>query len=172
MSFPIAYLHLVPLAVCLVLAAAWDVGRRRIPNAVTGAIVASGLGVQFFDRGALAALAALGVGAVTIAALYPFWRRGGLGGGDVKLAGAVAIWMGPSSLLVFWLATAVAGGLTALVCLMASRAAVRREVRANLTLAALHQTIPSVSPRGFGRVSVPYAVPIALGAAFAWLWAR
>jgi len=41
-------------------------------------------------------------------------------------------------------------------------------MRANLTIAALHQVIPSVSPATAGRVSVPYGVAIALGAAFVY----
>jgi prepilin peptidase CpaA len=165
-KFPAA--HLIPLAVCLLLAVIWDVRVRRIPNSVCGAIAVGGLGVQFWDAGALAALAGLGVGIGTIAVLFVFWQRGGIGGGDVKLAGAVAIWVGPWSLPAFWLSAALAGGAVALVCLLASRQAARREIRQNLTLAALHQMMPDVTPGASGRVSVPYGLAIALGAAFVW----
>jgi Flp pilus assembly protein protease CpaA len=104
----------------------------------------------------------------TIALLWIFWRRGGIGGGDVKLAGAVAIWIGPQSLPMFWLAGAFAGGVTALICLLASRHTARAEIRQNLTLAVLQQRMPDVKPAAAGRVSVPYGVAIALGAAFVW----
>ena len=163
--------HLVPLAVCLLIAVVWDVWVRRIPNAVCGAIAVAGLGAQFWDAGALDALVALGAGVGTIALLFVFWKRGGIGGGDVKLAGAVAVWVGPRSLPIYWLAAAMAGGATALVCLLASRSAVRREVRQNLTLAALHRTMPDASAiaQTQGRVSVPYGVAIALGVVFVWL---
>ncbi len=163
--------HLVPLAVCLLIAVVWDVRVRRIPNSVCGAIAVAGLGAQFWDAGALDALAALGAGVGTIALLFVFWTRGGIGGGDVKLAGAVAIWVGPRLLPVYWLAAAMAGGVTATVCLLASRSAVRREIRQNLTLAALYQTMPDVSSvrQTQGRVSVPYGVAIAAGAVFVWL---
>jgi len=165
-NFPLV--HLVPLAACLLAAVIWDVSVRRIPNAVCGAIAVAGLGVQFWDSGALAALAGLGAGVGTIALLFVFWQRGGIGGGDVKLAGAVAVWVGPRSLPAYWLAAALAGGVTAAICLLASRRSVRREIRQNLTIAALHQVMPDVGPTAAGRVSVPYGVAIALGAVFVW----
>jgi prepilin peptidase CpaA len=166
LHFPTA--HLVPLAAILLIAVGWDVRVRRIPNLICGAAALAGLGARFWDDGGLSALAGVGAGVVTIAALFPFWRRGGIGGGDVKFAGAVAIAVGLPSLPAYWLATALAGGATAIVCLLLSQRAVRREVRANLTVAALHQIIPEVRPGFPGRVSVPYGVAIALGAVFVW----
>lgn len=142
---------------------------RRIPNLLSGAAALVGLGAAFHDGGARALLSGVGAAVATLAALYTFWRRGGLGGGDVKFATAVAMWVGLGGLPIFWLATAVAGGATAAVCLLASRTHARTEIRANLTIAALHQVIPSVDPATTGRVSVPYGVAIALGAAFVYL---
>lgn len=167
MNFPVA--HLVPLAAFLLIGVIWDLRSRRIPNAVCAAIAVAGLGAQFWDVGVWGALAGLGMGMGTIALLFVFWQRGGIGGGDVKLAGAVAMWLAPRALPVFWLASALAGGAVAAVCWAASRGAVRREIRANLTLAVLQQGIPTVSPGASGRLSVPYAVAIALGALIVWL---
>ena len=160
--------HLVPLAVALLIAVVWDLRVRRIPNAVCGAIAVAGRGAQFWDAGPLAALVGLGIGSGTIALLFVFWLRGGVGGGDVKLAGAVAIWLEPASLPAYWLSTALAGGVVAAVCWLASRRSVRAEIRQNLTLAALHRSMPDVAPATAGRVSVPYGVAIAFGAAFVW----
>jgi prepilin peptidase CpaA len=165
-KFPVA--HLVPLAALLVIGVIWDLRSRRIPNAVCAAIAVAGLGAQFWNVGVWAALSSLATGAATIALLYVFWQRGGIGGGDVKLAGAVAMWLAPRSLPAFWLAAALAGGVVAAVAFAASRGAARREIRANLTLAALHQAIPKVEPGTAGRVSVPYAVAIAAGAFIVW----
>lgn len=166
MKFPAA--HLVPLAVSLLLAVGWDLRGRRIPNWLCGATALAGLGARLWNDGGLSALAGVGAAVVTMTVLFPFWRRGGIGGGDVKLAAAVAVAIGLPALPIYWLATAVAGGATALVCLMMSKREVRREIRANLTVAALHQVVPDVGPAVPGRVSVPYAVAIALGAAFVW----
>ena len=163
--------HLIPLAAVLVAAAVGDLRARRIPNVLSGAAALAALAAAYGDGGLRAALSGLAAGTATVAALYTFWRRGGLGGGDVKLAGAVALWVGLNGLPDFWLATAIAGGATAAVCFFASRTPARLEMRANLTIAALHQVIPSVSPATAGRVSVPYGVAIALGAAFVY-WHR
>lgn len=172
MNFPVA--HLVPLALCLLIAVIWDLRVRRIPNAVCGAIAVTGLGAQFWDVGLVGALGGLAMAIATIAVLYFFWQRGGIGGGDVKLAAAVAIWLAPRSLPVFWLASALAGGVTAAVCWAVSGAPARREIRANLTLAALQQAMPHLSTEAEaaanpGRISVPYAVAIAAGAVSVWL---
>jgi len=165
-KFPVA--HLIPLAVFLVIGVIWDLRSRRIPNVVCAAVAVAGLGAQFWNVGGWGVLGGLATGTATIALLYVFWQRGGIGGGDVKLAGAVAMWMAPRSLPVFWLAAALAGGAVAAVAWAASRGPARREIRANLTLAALQQAIPTVAPGTAGRVSVPYAVAIAAGAFIVW----
>lgn len=173
MSFPAV--HLLPLAACLLAAVIWDVWMRKIPNPITGVIAVVGLGVQLWDAGALSALAGLGAGVGTLAVLFVFWQRGGIGGGDVKLAAAVAIWIGLRALPYYWLAAAISGGLVAVVCFAISRRSVRREIQLNLKLAALHREMPDVGTtlQVPGRVSVPYGVAIAAGATFVWwYWQR
>ena len=63
-KFPL--IHFVPLAGALLVAIFWDLRWRKIPNAICGAVAIGGLGVQFWDSGALAALGALGAGVVTM----------------------------------------------------------------------------------------------------------
>ena len=87
----------------------------------------------------------------------------------VKMAAAVAIWVGLDGMIRYALAVAAAGGVVALVMYFLSRKAIRQEVRTNLTLAALQQSLPSVEVRAGGRPSVPYGLAIAAGAAFALL---
>jgi prepilin peptidase CpaA len=106
---------------------------------------------------------------VTILLLYRPWLAGGLGGGDVKMASAAAIWVGLDGMIRYALAVAAAGGVVALIMYLLSRKSVRQEVRANLTLAALQQTLPTVEIRKPGRPSVPYGLAIAAGAAFVLL---
>jgi prepilin peptidase CpaA len=157
------------LGVCLVVGAGWDIAKRRIPNVVTGAAAVSGLVVQLVDKGWLSALSGVGAALVTILLLYRPWLAGGLGGGDVKMASAAAIWVGLDGMIRYALAVAAAGGVVALIMYLLSRKSVRQEVRANLTLAALQQTLPTVEIRKPGRPSVPYGLAIAAGAAFVLL---
>jgi prepilin peptidase CpaA len=162
--------QLLPLGLCLSVAAIYDLRARKIPNGVIVMAAASGLLLQLWVGGVLSVASGISAAVAAVFLLFSFWNRGGIGGGDVKLAGAVAIWVGLGALPTFALATALGGGVTALVCLFASKRTVRLEIQANLTLAALHHQMPSVAPAAAGRVSVPYAIAIAAGAACACRW--
>jgi prepilin peptidase CpaA len=151
--------------------ACWfDVRERRIPNvvAVAGAIAAlllrwsMGWGPLFDGL--------LGAGLALLVALTPF-ALGLLGGGDVKLLGAVGAFVGADRLFGGLLLIAVVGGVLALV------EAVRRR--------ALGRTLTSTISLGkqwmlFGRagtsatlespehMTVPYGVAIAVGSLMWW----
>ena len=166
-------IHLVPLGICVAIAAFWDVVQRKIPNALVVSVATLGLGVQLMDNGLLAALSGVAAAALTIVALYRPWRAGGIGGGDVKLAAAVAIWVGLSGMVGFALATAVAGGVVAGVSYGLSGRAARREMGGNLFGALLAQELPSIDRSCEQtidrRVSVPYGIAVAVGGAVALL---
>jgi len=167
LTFPAS--HLLVLGVCLVIATVWDVAKRRIPNLVTGAVALLGVAAQLVDRGGWSVLSGLGAAVISVALLYRPWTAGGIGGGDVKMAAAVAIWVGLGGMIRYALAVAAAGGIVALVMYFLSRKAIRQDIRTNLTLAALQQSLPTVEVRAAGRPSVPYGLAIAAGAAFALL---
>ena len=150
-------------------AAGWDLARRRIPNPITAATAVAGLAVQGIDRGLGAALSGAGAGALAVALLYGPWMAGGIGGGDVKLAGAAAVWVGLSRMIWYGLAVAVAGGVVAIASYALSRRSARAEIRANLALAAAQRELPPVTKSTPGRVAVPYGVAIAAGAVVALL---
>lgn len=154
---------LLLLTVLLAVAASLDVVRRRIPNAVAIAIAAAGIAAQLAGGGPRAAgsgvVAALGIGAV----LAPFWLRGGIGGGDLKLGAAAAVWVGLPRAPHYLLASALAGAILAIACYALSSRAARASIRSNLR--ALHapawrEAAASVeSPR-----LVPYGLAFAAGA--------
>jgi prepilin peptidase CpaA len=156
-------LHLIPLGLGLGWAAVTDLRRRRVPNAVTGFVLLSGLVVTALDGGALAPLSGLAAFGLVLVALWRPWRVGGIGGGDVKLAAATAVWVGLGELLWFALATALAGGVVALVCFAVAGKAARADMKANLTLAVMRAELPEV-PTHRTHVSVPYALAIVAGA--------
>jgi prepilin peptidase CpaA len=146
-----------------------DLWRRRIPNAATGLVLFSGLLVRGLDEGWIGVASGLGAAVLVVLALYRPWNRGGIGGGDVKLAAATGAWVGVGTKLVwFSLAAAFAGGIVSLVCYLLARSPARAEMRANVTLAVLHQELPTVPSHRKGFVSVPYALAIAAGAVAAF----
>jgi prepilin peptidase CpaA len=120
-------------AIALLLwAALSDLAHRRIPNGIVAALALLALirmgsgAASSWDWTLLADLAAgLGVFAAGAAA----FQLGLLGGGDVKLLAAGALWAGASALWPFLFLTALAGGLLALGFALAIGAARLRAAR-------------------------------------------
>lgn len=152
------------IASLLAVAAASDVSRHRIPNALPLAIAGCALVARWIDGGipgGLSALAALGL---TGAILFPAWSRRAIGGGDLKLAAAAAAWVGLAGLPRYALASALAAGLLAILCYLASAPAARREIRANLLLAGRRVPVPVATQPGGGRAPLPAGAAFAAGA--------
>jgi prepilin peptidase CpaA len=158
-------LTLIPLlGAFLLVAAAFDVTKRRVPNALVAPLAAAGVAAQATSGGVADAALGLAAGALVLALLVLPWGAGMLGGGDAKLAAATAIWLGPSRLLSFILFVAVAGAPVALGARMFHRHAIRRLVaQARLDGVALDDLRPPVE-------TAPVAVAVLLGtfAAVAW----
>lgn len=104
-------------------AAVWDHRYRRIPNALTVPVFFAG----WIYQAAFHGWSGLGQGALGFALgfgmLFILWLIGGGGGGDVKLMGALSVWLGfHLTLLVVILSTAlVVGGTFAAVIIEAIR---------------------------------------------------
>lgn len=148
----------------LILAAAWDVRKRRIPNQVSGALVLVGLASAFFTGGAWSALSGLAGVALTLALAFVAWSTGRLGGGDVKLGAAAVAPFGLRVLPEYLLATALAGAAVSLVAYAFSNRAARQEIALNLKLATVGVMPQPTLRGGNGRVSVPYGVAFVLAA--------
>lgn len=136
----------------LVTAAASDLHSRRIPNVLVLAIAAAGLARLAIGLatglGIGAALSDIGIAAALFVAGALLFHFGRFGGGDVKLIAASALWLGAGNVAPFLLATALAGGLLALVY-MATR---------------LRAVAGAVAP---APINLPYGVAIAAGAILA-----
>lgn len=141
--------------VVLASAAFSDVRSRRIPNWTVIALIAlfAVLAVALGGRGVISALAAAGA---TLAATLALYALRWIGAGDSKLLTAVALFAGLGYLPLLLLATALTGGLIAVVSF------VSRPTRA-LTMVTLR------GKGDWGR-GVPYGVAIAVGGALV-IWA-
>jgi prepilin peptidase CpaA len=102
----------------LLAAAAADLALRRVPNAVPLTLAVVGLGLRLGAGSLLGGLAA----AALVFALAAFcWRRGWMGGGDVKLLAAATLTVPPLRAPGLLFAVALAGGgLAALYLLLAA----------------------------------------------------
>ena len=130
------------LALLLLVAAAIDVRTFTISNRLNAAVALLApvywwsIGLPLWPDAAIQVGVALAVFALLAGAFY----AGMMGGGDVKLAGALALWFSPASTLKFLVLMSIAGGV--------------------LTLAVLGVHRFRKKP---GRPEIPYGVAIAFG---------
>lgn len=142
------YLHyglLVALAIALLVAAATDWRRRQIDNWLNLAIV---VGAPFYWWASGLSLwpgvaIQLGVGLAAFAVFAAFFALKWMGGGDVKLLTALALWIEPEWFLKLLVMMALVGGVLTLV------------------LGAWH-----IARRQRDKLAIPYGVAIAI----AGLW--
>jgi prepilin peptidase CpaA len=144
------------LVACLT-AAYCDVRTRRIPNWLTGATALAAIAVNAAAGWKSLAIALAVMAALTLAgtALY---ARGGIGGGDIKLAIAGAGLLSYPLCIPFLLYTAIGGAALAVLYIIfrpQARPALSRAVA--MTTGGL-QGIPA------RHETLPYAVAFALGA--------
>ena len=112
---------LFPLA--LVFGAVSDVMSMTIPNWLVLAMLAVFvLLAPFSGMGWPVAGLHFAAGAVVLAGAFAFFAFGWIGGGDAKLAAAIALWLGWDHLLEFALVAAVFGGVLTLAVLAFRRA--------------------------------------------------
>jgi prepilin peptidase CpaA len=153
------------VSAALLLLAAWrDLASRTIPDGVSVGLAAFGLAARAAEGGAMA----LGLSAATAALLFLvlvlLHARGALGGGDVKLASALALGLPPLATLDFVLATALAGGALAVAYLALGRLAGGWRLLPLRATAPLHRRVLAVEQRRLRRGGpLPYAAAIAVG---------
>lgn len=150
----IATLAALVFPALMIVAALCDVTTMTIPNRISLLLVPT-----FFAAALLARLSPVdiawhaGVGVAALLVMAGCFAMGWLGGGDAKLLAAASLWVGPGAALPFVAATAVAGGVLALVLLLA-------------------RTVPWLGAQGpqwlqrllLPNGAIPYGVAIAAGA--------
>lgn len=139
----------------LVIAGLSDLVSLRIPNRLTGALalafpVAALLG---HGGGVVDWLSHLEAGAAVFAAAALLFACRILGGGDVKLLAAMALWSGLHLVVPLLLLVAAIGGLFALVVLGL------RQPLAQASIVAVLRRVPAFI---HSRMPIPYGVPIAV----------
>ena len=96
-------------------AAAIDLRTRRVPNALTAAVAATGILIAVAGIGRVGPVASMLGLLLGMALMLPGHLFGGTGAGDVKLFAALGTLLGPGAIVTAFLYTAIAGGLLALV---------------------------------------------------------
>ena len=151
--------------VVLLLYAAWrDIATRLIPDEISIAIAAIGLAVRLME-GWQAALSSLGVAAAIFLVLLLLAMRGALGGGDVKLAAALAVGLPPGAAWDFIVLSVLIGGVLGVIYILARRQAgpARLRLPAGLRQPLLRRVAVAEAWRLGRGGPLPYAVAIAIG---------
>lgn len=156
----------------LVFAALADVAARIIPDGIAIGVAVLGLIVRVTEGGLPGVAVSIAAAVVVLMVLAILHRCGLMGGGDVKLAAATVLGLPLDWIYRFFIVTALAGGVIALVHL-ALRAAIHTAPRppprgASLPLRALTAEWWRIARRG----SLPYGVAIACGGIWAVLVGR
>lgn len=137
-----SFFSLALLAPALLFAAYGDWLRRDIPNRLNAAIALTAPLYWWAAGFSLWPEIAIIVGlALALFLLFTFaFAIGAMGGGDVKMIGALALWMTPMQLPVMLIVMAIAGGVLTLAMLVQHRVSGKTE-----------------------RPEIPYGVAIAIG---------
>jgi prepilin peptidase CpaA len=148
------------------IAAINDLATRRIPNRLLLAGLACALVLRLLSAAPLAALlAALGGLALGLVLFLPFYLLRGMAAGDVKLMAVVGAFAGPNDVLSIAVLTWCAGGVMALLVVLArgrlklALVNVLQMARAMLTPGLPATAAPEMSSAG----AIPYGVAIAIG---------
>jgi len=148
---------LIGFAALMLIAAFEDLRRLIIPNALTLSICVLWPLYVVATPSLLVILASLACGiAVFLVGAFCF-SRGYLGGGDVKLLAAAALWAGPGAIAPLLVLTGVLGGLLALLMLMPPGAQIVEFARAKLGPGDIPEKLAGTTP-------IPYGIAIAAAA--------
>jgi prepilin peptidase CpaA len=123
-----------------------------IPNRVCAAL-AIGYVILAFAVGlpAQAILINVSCGAAVLAAMFAMFAKGWVGGGDAKLAAAIALWLGWGALLDYSLSAAIYGGALTIFILLGRRFVLPVWLSRHAWIARLHDS----------KTGVPYGVALA-----------
>ncbi len=142
MNAGISTILLVTLALLLLVACWYDVRERTIPNLLNLAIAL--LAIPFWWSIGLALwpdiAVQIGVAAIVFALFAIAFAIGAMGGGDVKLIGALALWLPFQAVLLLLFIMSMAGGVLTLAYYLHHRFARRTD-----------------------RLEIPYGLAIAFG---------
>lgn len=159
------------LVVVITLAVIWDVRTHKIPNWLTFTAIAIGAVFNLWQSGfsgLVVSLQGLLVGLAVF--LIPF-ALGGMGGGDVKLMGAIGALKGWAFVLHAALFAALWGGVIALLAIVVTRRfMVLRDFGIGLGLfirtsgmVGMQSMVSNKSISEKERLAVPYAIAIFAG---------
>lgn len=106
------------LCVGLVIACYFDYKKGRIPNWLMSSLLLSGIGERLLREGAMEGVFFCGRGLCVIVLLYPLFKIGGLGAGDIKLYGVCGGYLSRDRFLYFFFISLLIAAIFSLIKLI------------------------------------------------------
>jgi prepilin peptidase CpaA len=156
----------VAMVVFTAVAAGWDLREKRIPNKLTLPMFFAGWVYQIAFHGWAGVLDGLAGFAIGFGVLFVLWFIGGGGGGDVKLMGALAVWMGYKLTLLVLVASTFA--VIVITMGVVVWGALNRGVRK--TQEKYKGKVGETRVQKHARRILPYAVPVAVATWLVLAW--
>lgn len=164
------------LTLVLVVAAAIDGWKLKVPNWLTFPLILAGWLYATVSGGWDGLSQSLWGTAVGLGLLLPAYMVGGMGAGDVKLLAGVGAWVGATTTFYAFCASAIVGGLLA-VAMVLYRRSWQKHYGNFLMIASEFLTVREpaklaaiAADRKSAMLLLPYGIPLAIGSIGYFLW--
>jgi prepilin peptidase CpaA len=157
------------VTITLVVAAAIDGYKLKVPNWITFPMIASGWAVSALSYGWEGLGWSLVGTVVGLALLLPAYAIGGMGAGDVKLLAGVGAWVGGTITLYAFCVSAIVGGVIAIGMVLYRRAWHQHywqffEIWNEMVTIRDPEKLSTIAAERKSRMMLlPYGIPIAIG---------
>ena len=169
----IVHTQVILLLLILAVTTWTDINYHRIPNILSLGGIALAIALHAWMAGASGLLTGIGGTAVAMGIFLPFYLLHGMSAGDVKLMGTVGAFLGPHNAMLAAGLSLGAGGVLAILILLARGGFGDLAKRYWATFKCLFSTLKVIhQPPASGEVAAmkfPYAAAIGIGT-LATLW--
>jgi prepilin peptidase CpaA len=165
------------VSVVLVVAAAIDGWKLKVPNWITFPMILTGWAYSTVAFGWAGLMWSVVGTVVGLALLLPLYAIGGMGAGDVKLMGGLGAWVWPAVTFYAFCVSAIAGGIIAVVMVLWRGAWNKHRTQFATILNEImvvrdpEQLAAIAAERKSSMLLLPYGIPIALGTIVYFAWA-
>lgn len=156
----------------LVISFITDIKSMKIPNKITVPAMCLGVFIHILLDGYTGFWRALEGGAVGFGIMLILYLCGAVGGGDVKLFGAIGTWVGTYLTLTTMMYSIFVAGLIGIVILLWRREALQRIKRVFVSIfgAIMLKSIVPIQANAKGQLQFPFMLAVLPGAVIAFLY--
>lgn len=158
--------------VLLIISFITDIKSMKIPNKITIPAMCLGVFVHFLGDGIIGVWRALEGGGIGFGIMLILYLCGAVGGGDVKLFGAIGTWVGTYLTLTTMMYSIFVAGFIGIVILLWRKEALQRikAVFVSLFGSILLKSIVPIQANAKGQLQFPFMLAVLPGAVIALIY--